>query len=93
MKTKTLKDFIRTKYAWPGGHPLYAIAADAEAICHTCCKNNAKLVIQNTRGTQYDCAYPDWRIVAVDVNWEDVDLYCAHCNGRIESAYADEVTS
>lgn len=89
MKTKTVKDFIRTKYIWPGGYPLYAIAADCEVICHTCCESNAKLIISNTRGTQSACADIAWRIVAVDVNWENESLYCANCNGLIESAYGE----
>jgi hypothetical protein len=90
MKTKTVKDFIRTKYAWPGGYPLYAIAADGEAICHICCKSNAKRIISNTRGTQSMCADTEWRIVAVDINYEDSQLYCANCDTRIESAYSED---
>lgn len=89
MKTKTVKDFIRNKYAWPGGYPLYAIAADCAAICHTCCKSNAKQIISNTRGTESMCTDKEWRIVAVDVNYEDASLYCANCNGLIESAYGE----
>jgi hypothetical protein len=27
--------------------------------------------------------------VAYDVNWEDSDLFCEHCNARIESAYGE----
>lgn len=31
-----------------------------------------------------------WRIVAQDVNWEDQDMICVHCNKKIESAYGDD---
>jgi phage terminase large subunit GpA-like protein len=27
--------------------------------------------------------------VAYDVNWEDNELFCEHCNARIESAYGE----
>jgi hypothetical protein len=28
-------------------------------------------------------------VEALDVNWEDPDLFCDHCGNRIESAYAE----
>jgi hypothetical protein len=28
-------------------------------------------------------------VEALDVNWENPDLYCDHCGARIESAYAE----
>jgi len=31
-----------------------------------------------------------WHVVAMDINWEDAALYCAHSNDRIESAYAGD---
>jgi hypothetical protein len=29
-------------------------------------------------------------IAGHDVNWEDPDLFCVHCQKRIESAYAED---
>lgn len=28
-------------------------------------------------------------IIGAECNWEDPDMYCDECNGRIESAYAE----
>ena len=28
------KFFVRTKYAWPGGYPMYMLCADGGCICH-----------------------------------------------------------
>ena len=71
-------------YAWPGGYPIFHLAADGEPLCATCCNENAK---------QIDAAEeyldPDWQIVASDINWEDEHMYCAHCNKQIESAYGE----
>ena len=70
-------------YAWPGGYPLFYLMADGGTLCPKC-QNDA-------RETDEECPDDDqWRAVAVDVNWEDSDLYCDHCGDRIESAYAEE---
>ena len=80
-----LKAFIRQPYAWPGGYPLYLITADGAALCKKCGKQNAKLIINETL---QKCG-TDWQVVAVDVNWEDENLYCDNCADKIESAYGD----
>ena len=86
MKTTQFKNFVRSPYAWPGGYPLFAIMSDGGVICKTCAKDEAKLIIRATR----DKDRSGWQCVGVDVNWEDNDLYCDHCGGKIESAYRDE---
>jgi hypothetical protein len=68
-------------FAWPGGYPVYYLAADNGVMCPKCA-NSA------------DCrnAEPDdkqWRIVAGDVHWEGEPLACENCNAEIESAYGD----
>ena len=32
-----------------------------------------------------------WRAAAVDINYEDTELYCAHTNKQIESAYGESL--
>ena len=71
---------ISQPYAWPGGYPLFAITNDGCALCHRCCKEERKW-IGTTTGTD------GWNVVAIDANWEDHGLYCAHCGNAIESAY------
>jgi hypothetical protein len=85
MNTAHVKSFIRQPYAWPGGYPLFAVAADGGCLCKSCVKDNAKLVIQNTRQE----TQKDWAVVAVDVKWEDESLVCDHCGKQIESAYGE----
>lgn len=68
--------------AWPGGYPLLYVANDGGVLCPKCVQANLDL-----------CQDPDadgWNIVGHDINWEDPALYCDHCNGRIESAYAED---
>ena len=69
-------------YAWPGGSPLFAITHDGAALCHHCCKTERDS-IGTTTGSD------GWGVVAIEANWEDLDLYCDHCGNRIESAYAE----
>jgi len=84
---EAFNDFLEHKYAWPGGYPMHAVMYDGEALCHKCCVENADLIRSHTTDNDRD----DWTCIGVDINWEDPDLYCAHCNERIESAYADEL--
>jgi len=30
-----------------------------------------------------------WNVHSAVVNWEDSELFCDHCNGKIESAYGE----
>jgi hypothetical protein len=63
---------------WPGGYPLFYLDDEdgsADTVCPDCVNKD------------------DWykkHIVAVDVNWEDPAMFCANCNKRIESAYAED---
>lgn len=80
-----VKQAAKNKCAWPGGYPLYIIMSDSEVICPSCAKDHigtiAHATVHHLRG--------GWEAVGVDVNWEDDNLYCAHCNNRIESAYGE----
>jgi len=78
-------DLVKHPYAWPGGYPKYAVLADGESLCHHCADSEAELI------DNADPEYPNddqWRIVAVEINYEDTDLYCSNCGEQIESAYA-----
>lgn len=69
-------------YTSLGSYPLFAITHDGAALCHHCCKTERDS-IGTTTGSD------GWGVVALEVNWEDPDLYCDHCCDRIESAYAE----
>lgn len=89
MAQFSISDFRKAmregKYAWPGGYPLYFVMSDGDALSFEAAKaerRNILEAIHNRDGS-------GWRIVAVDVNWEDGELTCSHTGKRIESAYAD----
>jgi hypothetical protein len=67
-------------YAWPGGYPIYYLAADNGVLCPKCAND-----YKPGRDTQEQL-----EPVAYGVNWEDSELFCEHCNTRIESAYAED---
>lgn len=89
MEIKTLGDYRRAiragKFAWPGGYPLYFICDDGEALCCDCAKKKRRNILESIAHNHRS----GWRVVALDINYEDDTLFCAHCNAQIESAYAD----
>jgi hypothetical protein len=85
--TSQIKEAIRSKYAWPGGYPLYLICCDGEALCCDCARKKWKQIAYSTRNKLRD----GWHVIGPDVNWEDPALFCAHCNTRIHSAYAEDL--
>ena len=85
--TTGFKKFIRNgSHTSVGGYPVFMIANDGGCICYNCAKENARLIIGSTR----DESASDWQYIASDINWEDGELYCDNCNGRIESAYCED---
>ena len=96
MKIETISDFrtaIRNgPYAWPGGYPLYFITADGSVLSFEAAKSERRAILEaiyNNPG-QYTYTDGEWLVVAVDVNWEDPQLYCDHSNEHIPSAYGDD---
>ena len=85
----TVSDFRRElktgPYAWPGGYPRFFLLSDGEALSFKDAKANARLVMEAIR----DRDNSGWRVVGVDVNWEDDNLFSAHSGEKIESAYGD----
>ena len=82
---KSVQQFYRNPYAWPGGYPLFAITTDGGCLCHKCVKDNYRII----RESQRDDSRDGWQVDAVDVNWESTDLYCDNCDQAIESAYGE----
>ena len=66
-------------YAWPGGYPIYYLASDDAVLCPKCANEYT-----SERDNESQLAP-----VASDINWEDAQLFCEHCNARIESAYGE----
>jgi hypothetical protein len=81
--THRLKHFARNPYAWPGGYPCFAVMSNGDCLCHKCIKEEYRQIYQATK-TGSNCGFSN-----TQANWEDPNLYCAHCSERIESAYAE----
>ena len=91
MKISTLEDYRKAvrqgPYAWPGGYPLYWITADGGVLSWKVgAEEERRNVIDAITNEHAD----DWRIVAVEINYEDAHLVCDHSNEQIESAYTPE---
>jgi hypothetical protein len=90
MYINTISDFRKAvrngPYAWPGGYPMFFLTSDGEALSYAAVKQERRNILEAIR----DKSNNGWRVVAVDINWEDPDLYCSHTSERIESAYADD---
>lgn len=89
MLINSISDFRKAirqgSHAWPGGYPLFYICDDGGALCYNCAKTERRNVLESINTKSRD----GWRVVAVDINWEDPYLYCDNCDDRIESAYGD----
>ena len=84
-----IKQAIRDKYAWPGGYPLYLVCADGEALSIDAGREDWRQIV---RAHLWDDMHDQWRIIGVEINYEDPALYCAHSGKRIKSAYAEDET-
>ena len=84
-KVTEFKAFIVEPFAWPGGYVKHMVCADGACLCYKCAKDNADQITEATATGTDD----RWRFIGVGINWEDADLYCAHCNAQIEPEYGD----
>lgn len=90
MNIDTVGDFRRAMrhgpYAWPGGYPCYFITSDGAALSFEAAKAERRQIIWSIGHKIND----GWRVVAMDVNWEDTRLICDHTGKTIESAYGED---
>lgn len=86
-KKFSVADFDRAlacgPYSWPGGYPVFFIMDDGGALSFVSALAEADRIRKAIRNRSGD----GWRVVGVEVNWEDEELRCAHSNEPIESAY------
>jgi hypothetical protein len=82
-----IKNAIRSRYAWPGGYPLYIVMSDGEALSIDAARENYKLLCAAyIRGDKHD----SWLAEGANINYEDENLFCIHTGEKIESAYVGE---
>jgi hypothetical protein len=80
---RAAKDVARNPYAWPGGYQRFLMLADGDCLCPACVKCEFKEIVWATMHS----LNAGWLPAAGDINWEDAELYCAHCNAQIPPAY------
>lgn len=67
------------RYTSIGCYPMFYVTQRCDVLCYQCADEELKL--------GHDSFDPP---INGDVNWEDPDLFCDACSGRIESAYAED---
>jgi hypothetical protein len=61
-----------------GCYPLMYILEDGDIVCAECVNTEANFrMVDNAM----------WNVACADVNWEDANVYCVHCNAHIPAAY------
>ena len=87
MNINSISDFRKAMrngpYAWPGGYPCYFITIDGAALSFKAAKADRRLILEAIR----DRDNSGWRVVALDINYENGDLVCDHTGEAIEAAY------
>jgi hypothetical protein len=90
MKIETISDFRKAvrhgPYAWPGGYPCYFITSDGAALSFDAAVSERRNILSSIASKASD----GWRVVALEVNWEDSYLYCDHTGKVIECAYGSD---
>lgn len=95
LKSKTLKDAIRTKFAWPGGYEIFGVTSDGALLCCDCMRAEYRQIAYSRLHGLSD----GWRVEGIDAacNLEPKDFieegitregdsfgyslnYCDHCN-------------
>lgn len=91
QEIRTLTDFKAAlrygQYTQLGGYPMYFVVSDGEPLSFEAARENFRQIADSIAHRHND----GWRIVGLDVNYEDEDLVCAHTGKRIPSAYGETV--
>ncbi len=86
-KAKEVAACLRAgKCTWPGLYPLFFICDDGGSLCFDCVRKEFRRIASSMIGNCKD----GWFIIACEVNWEDTECFCSHCNRQIESAYGND---
>jgi hypothetical protein len=90
MQIKTVRDLVTAfrqgRFSSVGGYPLFFVTHDGQVLCWRAVRDNFWRIARAVRDSDNN----GWRVVALDVNWEDPALFCDDTGERIESAYAED---
>lgn len=89
MKLAEIKKALRSgEFACPGGYPLFFITSDGAALSFDGVRKNWRNICEAHIVPGYRRS--GWHIDAIDINYEDTELYCDATNKKIPSAYGDD---
>ena len=90
MTINSISDFRKAvrngAYAWPGGYPVFWLMDDGGVLAFDVCKTERHNMLESLATNSRD----GWRPVALEINWEDTEMFCAHTGARIEAAYEEK---
>ena len=69
-----------------GGYPLYFVTSDGAALSFKTAREEFPLLCDSIRRGLDD----GWRVIAVEINYEDSALFCDHSGEIIAPAYGNE---
>ncbi len=84
------------KYTSVGSYPKYYVCSDGGVLSHRAVLENIWQIgrsMRELRGRSHHKGAGElrqWRIIGIEVNYEDPELFCDDTNERIPSAYAEE---
>jgi len=88
--THDLRATLRAgRFTSVGGYPLFLYTSDGAALCFNCATKEYRQLSTEIR-EDTNCGF---RVVGVEINYEDATLTCDHCSKPIESAYAVDDTA
>ena len=80
--SELLKTIADSPYAFPGGYQTHALTNDGECLCHKCCKEESKLILDSDGND-------GWGIVALFIHWEGEPITCCNCYTEYSSEYGE----
>jgi hypothetical protein len=83
-----IRDLRMGRFTSLGSYPVFFLASDGETLSPQAVLDNVWLAGRSTRDRDNN----EWCIIGCEVNWEAMDMVCAHTGERIECAYPSEVT-
>ena len=72
---ESVKNAIRSPYAWPGGYPVYTVCLDGEFLCCDCARKEYRQIVEDTAKGYHG----NFECIGTEVYWEGPIEYCANC--------------
>ena len=82
---RALRTDLKYRFSSYGSYPVLLVMSDGGCLCQLCAHAEKARIHEACRTGARD----GWKAEGAQVNWEDPELFCDHCNARIESAYAE----